>query len=310
MSGWADAAGATAAGGVAAAAPRAEFAELARAKVNLSLSILGRRPDGYHALESLVVFADVGDIVTLKRGVRPALEVSGPFAGSIEGVNILQRAITRVSHAAPGLRLGAIALEKRLPAAAGLGGGSADAGALLRAIARANPSASGIDWAGLAAALGADVPVCLAAAASLMWGIGERIVPVQNLPCLAAVIADPGLPPLSDKTRRVFSRLAAQPVTLPLSEPRPPPRFSHLHDLVAYLGNRCNDLAGPARELMPASLEVERALAASRGCVLARMSGAGPSCFGLYETAHAAEAAARELSRSRPGWWVRPVALS
>src|SRR5262249_18342237 len=137
------------------------FREIARAKVNLTLSVLDRRRDGYHDIESLVTFADVGDRVTLHPGADWRLETSWPFAADIDGPNLLERTLALLAETEPGLQLGSVELEKNLPVAAGLGGGSADAAALLRAVRAANPGcAAGVDWHGLAARLGADVPVC------------------------------------------------------------------------------------------------------------------------------------------------------
>jgi len=181
--------------------------ELAPAKINLTLSVLGRRADGYHELESLVTFADVHDIVTLEPGTGSGVMVAGPFAGYIGGENLLIRALTLLADADPALRLGSVRLDKHLPVAAGIGGGSADAAALLRAVKRANPErAASVAWLDIAARLGADVPVCLDAGPALMWGIGEKIAAVARLPQAHAVLVNPGLP-LS--TTDVFSALDA-----------------------------------------------------------------------------------------------------
>src|SRR5690606_13758578 len=151
----------------------AVLTETARAKVNLTLEVLGRRTDGFHELESLVAFAAIGDEVTLRVGAPLGVTVSGPNASAIDGENIAARALAVLVEAAPALVLGGVHIEKRLPVAAGIGGGSADAAAVLRAVARANPElAAAIDWHALAASLGADVPVCLASTAQFMWGIG------------------------------------------------------------------------------------------------------------------------------------------
>jgi len=284
--------------------------ELARAKVNLTLRILGRRPDGYHALESLVVFADIGDVVELTLGSAPEVTSHGPFATEIAGDNLVAEALGRLAQAEPRLRLGAVAIEKHLPVAAGLGGGSADAAATLRAVRRANPAlADSVDWHGLAAGLGADVPVCLADAPSQMWGIGERIRRVADLPRAHAVLVNPGAPVPTDKTRDVFRRLAAPAAPARQPDPPPLPAFAGSDDLIAYLRAHGNDLAAPARDLMPACREVEAALAASSSCRLVRMSGAGPTSYGLFGTAAAAQSAARALAQTHPGWWVRAVTL-
>ena len=167
--------------------------EIARAKVNLTLSVLGRRSDGYHDIESLVTFADIGDLVTFHPGPDCRITTSGPFAPEIEGPNLLEKTLSLLRELDPGLVLGAVELEKNLPVAAGLGGGSADAAALLRAVRAANPERAGrIDWHRLAARLGADVPVCLAGVPALIRGIGDRIEPLAHkLPPLACVLVNP-----------------------------------------------------------------------------------------------------------------------
>ncbi len=173
------------------------FTEQARAKVNLTLRVRGRRADGYHELDSLVAFADVGDTVSLTLGPERVVTVTGPFAAGIAGPNLLDRCLAFAGMATAPLQLGAVRLEKQLPVAAGLGGGSADTAALLRAIRRANdrPDAAAVDdWLRLAAQLGADVPVCLENRASFISGIGETVVPIANLPKLPAVLVNPCVP--------------------------------------------------------------------------------------------------------------------
>ena len=168
--------------------------ECARAKINLTLSVVGRRSDGYHELRSLVVFADIGDTVTLTLGAPPEVSVTGPFSADIAGRNLVAETLTRLAQAEPRFELGAVTIEKNLPVAAGLGGGSADAAAALRAIRRANPAISDtFDWIGFAAGLGSDVPVCLVNQPSLMWGreksypwrASRRLLPFWRTPeCL------------------------------------------------------------------------------------------------------------------------------
>jgi 4-diphosphocytidyl-2-C-methyl-D-erythritol kinase len=290
-------------------APVSTFVERARAKVNLTLAVRGRRSDGYHALESLVAFADIGDEVTLTAGAGSSVSVYGPFAAAIRGGNILQRALALVHEVEPALRLGTISLDKRLPVAAGLGGGSADAAALLRAVRRANPDrARNVDWQGIAAQLGADVPVCLRSTASLMWGIGERIRPVR-LPPVPAVLVNPLAPVPADKTARVFRLLAAAPLDRPPPEPPDVEPIRSLKQLVALLQASGNSLAEPARRVVPEMALVEAALAALPEALYCGVSGAGPTCFGLFETARLASAAAERLRIGHPGWWVAAVTL-
>lgn len=299
---------AEAAGGVAAGGT---VTELARAKVNLTLRVLGRRPDGYHELESIVVFADAGDKITLTVGAAVGVSVTGPFSADLSGGDLVSDTLRRLQEAEPRLRLGVVAIEKNLPVAAGLGGGSADAAATLRAVRHANPEFSDtVDWNGQAAGLGADVPVCLANVPAQMWGIGDKIRLVRGLPPLAAVLANPAVPVPTCKTGEVFRRLAAPDIPGRLPDPQPPPPFAGPDDVIAYLSARANDLAEPARELIPACREVEAALTACIGCQLVRISGAGPTCYGLFTTQEAARSAAQELLRSHPHWWVRAVTLA
>lgn len=284
--------------------------EIARAKVNLTLCVLGRRADGYHDIESLVAFADLGDRVTLLPGPDCRVTVSGPFAARIEGPNLLERTLALLGEVDPSLRLGAVELEKNLPVAAGLGGGSADAAALLRAVRAANPSrAAHIDWHGLAARLGADVPVCLSGVPALMRGIGDRIEPLAHpLPPLAAVLANPGV---ALPTAHVFAALAAsEPATSPSSRLRGEGSgVADLDALLAYMRARGNDLESPAISLQPAVADVKAALAAQPGCRLAAMSGSGPTCFGIFDDDASAARAAANLGDAHPGWWIAPTRL-
>ena len=183
------------------------ISERARAKINLTLRVLGRRADGYHLLESLIVFAGVGDAVTFEPGAPAAVEMSGPYASAIAGGNLVDTALAALAAADPILTLGRVSVDKQLPIAAGIGGGSSDAAAVLRAVRRINP-ANGVDWERLAAALGADVSVCLADRSSLVWGVGEHVEPVEGLPRLDAVLVCPQSAAPFGKTKSVFGRLA------------------------------------------------------------------------------------------------------
>jgi len=284
-----------------------QIRETARAKVNLTLAVLGRRADGYHDLESLVTFADIADGLTLEPGRDCRITVSGPFAETITGANLLETALAVLRAADPGLVLGDVALEKHLPVAAGLGGGSADAAALLRAVRRANPERAGaVAWNVLAARLGADVPVCLAGRPALIRGIGDRIGPspgVAGLPPIAAVLVNPRLPL---PTARVFQALDARGVagrTLPCNA------FRDLPSLAAYMGAVGNDLEPPAVSLLPVIAQVKAALAAQDGCLVAAMSGSGPTCVGLFEADAPAARGAAALAGAHPGWWVARTRL-
>ena len=279
--------------------------ELAPAKINLTLSVRGRRPDGYHELESLVTFADVHDVVELQAASTSHVSVSGPFASRIAGENLLDQGLTLLREAEPRLTLGLVRLEKHLPVAAGLGGGSADAAALLRAVRRANPAlADTVRWRDIAARLGADVPVCLEQRPAVMWGIGEKTLPVRHLPPLHAVLANPGVP-LS--TADVFKALLARPV---FETPQPSvPDLADLGDAVQYMRAHGNDLELPATALVPIIAEVKAALAAEPGCRIAAMTDSGPTCFGIFVARADAERAADALARAHSQWWVRSACL-
>ncbi len=278
--------------------------ELARAKINLTLSVLGRRPDGYHEIESLVAFAGAGDRVTLTPRPHCRVRISGPFARDIVGENLLARTLDLLAGLDAGLTLGTVHLEKNLPVAAGLGGGSADAAALLRAVRQANPDHAGaVAWHEVAARLGADVPVCLAGVPALIRGIGEKVEPLDatGLPAVAAVLVNPGQPLA---TAEVYRALAAAPMG---SENRPAAAagpFADLASLVAFMRERGNDLEAPATALLPVIAEVKAALAAQPGCGLAAMSGSGPTCFGIFTDDAAAARATAVLAHHDPRWWV------
>lgn len=288
-----------------------EITEPACAKVNLTLKVRGRRPDGYHELESLIAFAtDVGDVVRLTPGAPERVHVCGPFAAAITGPNLAARALFRLAEAEPRLVLGSVAIEKRLPVAAGLGGGSADAAALLRAVRRANPSLAGsVDWTAIAAALGADVPVCLLAAPALVRGTGVETRAVAALPRLHAVLLNPLAPVPPDKTARVFAALGARPAPATAEPPADAVRFADVDTLLAHMRAEGNDLTAAATAVMPEIAAVRAALAALPGCPLVGLSGAGPTCYAIFASAEAAAAAAASLSQSRPGWWAAACLL-
>jgi 4-diphosphocytidyl-2-C-methyl-D-erythritol kinase len=285
------------------------ISEIAPAKINLTLTVHGRRADGYHELESLVVFADTGDRVTLRLGPECRVTASGPFAGDITGPNLLERTLDILRERDAGLQLGSAHLEKNIPVAAGLGGGSADAAALLRAVRRANAGRAGaIPWHEVATRLGADVPVCLAAVPALIGGIGDRIepMPAGSLPQMAAVLANPRLPLA---TARVFHALAAGPAAADPAPPGVPGPFPDLASLAAYMRARGNDLEVAATGLLPVIADVKAALAALPGCRVAALSGSGPTCFGIFATRQEADGAARVLAQSRHGWWIAAVGV-
>jgi 4-diphosphocytidyl-2-C-methyl-D-erythritol kinase len=283
-------------------------AERAPAKVNLTLRVIGRQPDGYHQLESLVVFASVGDTLTLAAGPRLLLTVRGPTAGSSGALtdNLVLKAANALAERVRGLKYGRFVLSKRLPVAAGLGGGSADAAAALRLLARRNHLAQDDGHLDEAARLtGADVPVCLDPRPRLMSGIGNLLSPPLELPRLPAVLVNPRV---AVPTKGVFEKLAAPRVVraAKVSEDYPPTDRARL---IEYLADRGNDLELPAIALQPVVAEVLEALRRLPACRLARMSGSGATCFALFDNAKAAAAAARALRERKPDWWVRSAML-
>lgn len=286
----------------------ASIDELAPAKINLSLRVLGRRPDGYHELESLVVFAACGDRLSLRPGEPFGLAVSGPFAAGLDADNLVATAVSRAQAADVRLTVGAMHLEKNLPVAAGLGGGSSDAAAALRALRRANPDrALAIDWPALAAGLGADVPVCLAGRPSLMRGIGERLDVIAHLPKAAIVLVNPRLPLGAGE---VFRALGTGPVPASAVSRELPPAFVDFDALIAYLRSSTNDLEAPAKALCPEIARVEAALASQPAARLVRMSGSGPTCFALFANRAEADAAAAVIAQREPGWWVTATEIA
>lgn len=283
------------------------ISERARAKINLTLRVLGRRADRYHALESLIVFADIGDDMRFHPGGAPAVQMHGRFAEAIAGDNLIDTALARLADADPGLVLGHFEVEKLLPIAAGIGGGSADAAAVLRAVRRANPM-NAVAWDELAAQLGADVTVCLANRSSFVWGAGERIRPAQGLPPLHAVLVCPmGAAPMG-KTRAVFGQLSLPEAGVAV-DPAPLPPFAGADDLIAYMRAVGNDLSAPALAVMPVCAEAEAALKAAPDCLYVALSGAGPTSFGLFADAGRAQAAAAWLQARHPQWWVTAATL-
>jgi 4-diphosphocytidyl-2-C-methyl-D-erythritol kinase len=281
--------------------------ELARAKLNLTLGVRGRRSDGYHELESLVAFAQVHDVVTLEPGGDETVTVSGPFAAAIVGENLLARTLELLREADRGLRLGSVHLKKRLPVAAGLGGGSSDAAALLRAVRRANQDrADRVPWLEIAAQLGADVPVCLADRPALMWGKGESFAPIRAFPTVNAVVVNPGVPLA---TVRVFAALGSDPALATVATPVVP-ELPDLSALLAYMQARGNDLERAAIGLCPEITEVKALLAAQADCHMAAMSGSGPTCFGIFSGEGPAQRAAAALVAARPGWWAAGTTLA
>ncbi len=270
--------------------------EAAPAKINLYLHVLGRRPDGYHELDSLAVFAAAADRLSAEPAEALTLALSGPFAAALSGEedNLILRAARLLAGAARVRAGGRLVLEKRLPVASGIGGGSADAAAALRLLARLWHVPPGLDLALLASRVGADVPVCLAGRTARMGGVGERLAPGPVLPECGIVLINPGVP-LATATvfrerRGCFSAAASLPASWP-----------DARTMAASLAACANDLEPAAIRLCPAIADGLAALRSAAGCLLARMSGSGATCFGLFADAATARDAANRVSR--PGWW-------
>ena len=274
-----------------AADPAEEFAP---AKVNLYLHLTGRRADGYHLLDSLAVFPKIGDRLRVAPGRGLSLDVRGPFGAALEGAedNLVLRAARALAEAHGIVPDAVMVLEKRLPVASGIGGGSSDAAVALRLLARHWRVAVLGD---LALSLGADVPVCLGAPrAQFMSGIGEVLSPAPALPRFWMVLANPGI---AVETRAVFSRSTRR--ENPPTEA--PPALPDFTTLCAWLGRQRNDLQAAAQELCPV---IGEALAALADAPLARMSGSGATCFALHGTEAAAKAQAQRVANAHPDWWV------
>jgi 4-diphosphocytidyl-2-C-methyl-D-erythritol kinase len=282
----------------------------APAKINLTLHVVGRRADGYHLLDSLVTFADVGDelLVSPGRGGL-TLTVRGPEAAGVpaDSTNLALRAAAILA----GGQGAAVELVKNLPAASGIGGGSADAAAALRAmmalkgIGRTALETREADLGARAAeilALGADVPMCLFPRPLRARGIGERVDAVA-LPAVAAVLVNPRLPVPTPEVFRALDRRDNAPMPERLAS------FADAAALAAWLGGQRNDLEGAAIRVQPVIATVLAALGATAGCLLARMSGSGATCIGLYAGPAAAAQAAARIKGERPGWWVTEAML-
>jgi 4-diphosphocytidyl-2-C-methyl-D-erythritol kinase len=286
-----------------------EHTEFAPAKINLTLHVLGRRPDGYHEIESLVVFADVGDRLTLVPGAHLELDVQGPTAGAAGDAadNLVLKVARALADRVDGLRAGRFVLNKQLPVAAGLGGGSSDAAAALRLLAHHNGlSVDDPRLHAAALATGADVPVCLDPKGRMMRGIGEILSAPMALPELPAVLINPGV---AVATKDVFAALAAPP----LAASTEPDDFIAIDadaaSLISLLTARRNDLETPAIRVQTVIADVLEALRGFPDCLLARMSGSGATCFGLFGSAGAAQEAAQQVKAAHPGWWVRATSF-
>ena len=287
-----------------------------RAKVNLTLRVVGRRVDGYHDLESVVAFADCADRLSLTPGSELDLKTTGPLAQHCGDItdNLVFKAAQLLSQHVPDLRLGDFVLDKVLPVAAGIGGGSADAAAALRLLASVNGLA--IDDPRLievAQLTGADVPVCLASRACLMTGVGETLQPL-NLPKMPCVMVNPCVPVA---TRDVFKALGLRngellvgATDVLLQDRSWPETDASISEWIEAFVEVGNDLEAPALRIQPVIGEVLSALRDAKGMKFARMSGSGATCFAIFADRAEAEAAAQKIQTNHPGWWVHAGTLS
>lgn len=269
--------------------------ETARAKINLFLHVGARREDGFHPLQSLAVFTDLGDGLAIEAAADLSLSVTGPFASGLdgEGDNLVLRAARALGG--DGARL---TLTKNLPVSSGIGGGSADAAAALRGLSRL--WGTGADLHALGADLGSDVPVCVDGVPAFMEGRGEILVPIQALPRLAMLLVNPGV---AVPTRQVFAGLQTRSgvdMTLPAG------RFRDTADVLRFLDTTRNDLEAPALRIAPVIGDVLEALRALPGALLARMSGSGATCFALFADDDCCQRGAEMLRQARSGWWIAP----
>lgn len=280
--------------------------EFARAKINLALHVTGRRADGYHLLDTLAAFPGIGDRLTAEPSDTLTLEISGPFGAGLEAgdSNLVLKAARLLAARSPGPCGARLVLEKNLPVASGIGGGSADAAAalrLLKALWRIEIANAGL--AALALEIGADVPMCLASTPLIARGIGDEITRAPRLPEAGIVLVNPGV---AVETPAVFKALAKRdnPPLPPL-----PGSFSDAADLSAWLADARNDLEAAAISLTPTIADVLAALNAQPETLVARMSGSGATCFALCESVEQARSAAKRLKAQHPDWWVQAATL-
>ncbi len=270
--------------------------QTANAKINLCLHVTGQQVDGYHLLDSLVVFADYGDALTFVDADEFSVSIDGPFGAGLDGGS--DNLITRAGVAL-GERGAAVELTKNLPISSGIGGGSADAAATLRGLS-ALWNVDIPDDLGLS--LGADVPVCLAGRSVRMHGVGEQLEPIDFLPAMPAILVNAGD---AVSTPTVFSALSAKQNDPIGALPTEPLNFQQA---VTYLAGLRNDLQAPATAISPNIADVLDVM--NQDAVLARMSGSGATCFGLYENISMAQTAAEKIAVQHPNWWVQAVTLN
>jgi 4-diphosphocytidyl-2-C-methyl-D-erythritol kinase len=281
---------------------RVKMSETARAKINLFLHVGERRPDGFHPLQSLAVFTEFGDALEAEAAGDLSLSLAGPFAAQLgDADNLVLKAARLLAERAGRPAQAKLILTKNLPVASGIGGGSADAAAALRALIELWQLNLEEGVMGeIAAALGSDVPVCLKSAHAFMEGRGEILNPLTTLPRLPLLLVNPGV---AVSTRDIFAGLSDRRGT-GLNLPKG--GFDDVADLLRFLESTGNDLEAPARALQPVIGQVLAALGVVPGCLFARMSGSGATCFALLPDDDASIRAAEVLRRQHPGWWIQP----
>lgn len=275
----------------------------APAKINLSLHITGKRADGYHLLESLVAFTDFGDVLRLSSADAVTFQMQGAFATQLLNEdNIVLRAARMLQEKA-GISEGVhIALEKNIPVGAGLGGGSADAAATLRGLNELwNLRLKLDELSQLALHLGSDVPVCLQSRSSWITGVGEHVNPA-SLPDIWLVLVNPRLPLLTAQVYHAFNGDLSDVTKLPNT-------WCGIEDMISFLKAQHNALERPAISLLPVIQDVIAVIAATPECLLARMSGSGATCFGIYQTEHLAQQALLTIQAKHPDWWLQLTRL-
>lgn len=292
--------------------PETEVGRLARmwqaldvfapAKINLTLHVVGQRPDGYHVLDSFVAFATVGDQLRVQLDKGFSLKMQGAESATLpKDASNLVLQVAELFDQLPGA---SVRLTKDLPVASGIGGGSADAAATYRALsAFAEDMGLQIPALETLLKLGADIPMCLTSATARVGGIGEQITPVETLPTLPAVLVNPRR---EISTPSVFKAMTARQ-NAPM--PRHLPAFANARDLATWLSEQRNDLEPAASQLEPVIDVVKAEISEQPDCLLSRMSGSGATCFGLFPTIAATHGAAAAIAHRHPDWWVKPTEL-
>jgi 4-diphosphocytidyl-2-C-methyl-D-erythritol kinase len=279
--------------------------EQAPAKINLFLHVGAKRADGFHPVQSLAVFTCLGDVLAMEAAPDLSLTVGGPFAKGLEGEGdnlVVRAAKALIKKAAPGADGARLNLTKNLPVASGIGGGSADAAAALRGLRQLwKVEIDGVALGEIAAGLGSDIPACVLSVSCFMEGRGEILRVTDSMPRVPMLLVNPGVPV---PTRDVFAALESRSgVEMAL----PHGLFGDTADLLRFLETTRNDLEEPARRLQPVIGEVLATIAAMPGALLARMSGSGATCFGIFADDHCCRRAAEILKQSSPSWWVAPT---